>query len=48
MLLRGSAYTGDAQFTDILEWAEQGVGEDSSGYRKEFITLVRKVLVLKR
>ena len=48
MLLRGSTYAGDAEFSNILEWAQQGAGSDKSGYRSEFLTLVRKAMVLKQ
>jgi len=42
MLLRDSPYKGDASWAQVLDLAESGRGEDSHGYRAEFIELVRK------
>jgi Ca-activated chloride channel family protein len=47
MLLRNSPHKGDASFSSVLEWAEEGMGADASGYRQEFIDLVRKAKELK-
>jgi Ca-activated chloride channel family protein len=42
LLLRDSQYKGDAGFDQVLSLAEGAVGQDSFGYRQEFITLVKK------
>jgi Ca-activated chloride channel family protein len=42
MILRDSPHKGRATYPAVLEWAEDGVGEDKSGYRQEFIELVKK------
>ncbi len=41
MLLRDSAYRGDATYDAVLEIAGEGVGEDPQGRRTEFVDLVR-------
>lgn len=41
MLLRDSPYRGDATYTKVLAWAEQGISSDTNGYRSEFLELVR-------
>jgi Ca-activated chloride channel family protein len=41
MLLRGSEHAGDANPAMILEMASDSMGEDTTGYRAEFIDLVR-------
>ncbi len=46
MLLRGSAYVGDATFAQIEEIAAGAIGNDAAGYRAEFIDLVRKTMTL--
>jgi Ca-activated chloride channel family protein len=40
-LLKGSKYTGDFKYEDVLKLAETNKGEDGFGYRREFIQLVR-------
>ncbi len=40
MILRESEYRGTAAINSVLELAEQGIGQDVGGYRKEFIDLV--------
>ncbi|MDR0668153.1 MAG: von Willebrand factor type A domain-containing protein [Prevotellaceae bacterium] len=40
-LLRDSAYKGHASCRDVIELAQSGVGSDPSGYRHEFIRLVK-------
>jgi Ca-activated chloride channel family protein len=41
-LLKGGEYTGgDLGFEDVLELAEENLGQDCFGYRREFTTLVR-------
>ena len=42
MLLRGSTHAGNATYGSVLEWANSARGEDPSGYRREFVDLVRK------
>jgi Ca-activated chloride channel family protein len=41
-LLRGGQYTGSLNFEDVIEQAQDGLGEDRHGYRAEFVQLVRK------
>ena len=43
MLLRGSEHAGISTPAMILEMASESVGDDASGYRAEFLDLVRKV-----
>jgi Ca-activated chloride channel family protein len=40
MLLRGSQHVGDADYSDVMDWAEGSIGEDRMGYRQEFLELV--------
>ena len=42
MLLRDSPYKGDSSYARVLSWAEEARGTDPSGYRQEFLDLVRK------
>ncbi len=42
MLLRDSHYKGSLTFEGVLEIAEPTLGDDPSGYRREFAGLVRK------
>ena len=42
MLLRDSDHRGDLSYRMVKEWAQEGLGEDSSGYRQELIQLVKK------
>ncbi|MCB9915996.1 MAG: VWA domain-containing protein [Planctomycetes bacterium] len=42
MLLRGSAYAGNASWDRVLAWAGAALGEDPGGYRAEFLELVRR------
>ena len=48
MILRDSDYKGNGTFAAVLEWAEEGKGNDTNGYRSGFIELVRKAQALKR
>jgi uncharacterized protein DUF3520/protein with von Willebrand factor-like domain len=48
MILRDSEYKGNASLQQVLEWAQQGRGADTNGYRADFIELVRKAQALKR
>lgn len=40
MLLRNSAFKGNASFDEVLVLARDAQGRDAHGYRAEFITLV--------
>ena len=42
LLLRGSAYKGDANYDQVIRLATANRGEDAEGYRAEFIRLVEK------
>ena len=42
MILRDSPHRGRATYPAVLEWAEDGVGADKSGYRAEFLELVKR------
>ena len=42
MLLRGSEHAGDATAQSVLEIASESIGDDPSGYRAEFVDLIRK------
>jgi len=48
MLLRDSAFRGETTFSRVLVWAESGMANDPTGYRQEFLDLVRKAEVLHR
>ncbi len=48
MLLRDSKYCGDSSYATVLSLANQGLGRDQSGYRTEFVDLVRKAQELAR
>ena len=43
MLLRNSKHKGETSSGEILDWASVAIGKDDSGYRTEFLELVRKV-----
>jgi Ca-activated chloride channel homolog len=47
MLLRDSQYKGKAGFGAVIEWAREGKGRDSAGYRAGFIEMARKAERLK-
>ncbi len=47
MLLRDSRYKGTLTFDGVLEIAQSTLGDDPSGYRKEFVNLVRKAKTIK-
>ena len=42
MILRDSPHKGTANYAAVMEWAEDGLGVDASGYRHEFIDLVKR------
>ncbi|MEM7654678.1 MAG: VWA domain-containing protein [Bacteroidota bacterium] len=46
MLLRRSAYKGNADYAQVKSWATQAKGADLNGYRAEFIQLVEKAMLL--
>jgi len=46
LLLRNSKFKGDASYQDVLMQAKNAKGEDSYGYREEFINLVEKAQTL--
>ena len=48
MLLRDSPHKGNANWDTTLELAIEGQGEDTSGYRAEFISLIGKAKALSR
>jgi Ca-activated chloride channel homolog len=42
MLLRSSEYKGKSTYDQVLSMANASLGKDTEGYRKEFVSLVRK------
>ncbi len=46
-LLRGGEYTGSLKYDDVMREAEDSLGDDAHGYRKEFIELVRRAARMK-
>lgn len=46
MLLRDSAFKGDATYQDVRELARSAMGEDETGYRLEFLQLVETAELL--
>jgi Ca-activated chloride channel homolog len=48
MLLRESAHKGDLTYAGVVEIASSTVGSDGSGYRNEFLGLVKKAQSLAR
>ncbi len=42
MILRDSPYRGTATYGAVAELAEEGIGEDKGGYRRQFVDLVLK------
>jgi Ca-activated chloride channel family protein len=47
MLLRDSQYKGKGTFGAVIEWAQEGKGRDTAGYRAGFIEMARKAQALK-
>jgi Ca-activated chloride channel family protein len=47
MLLRDSQYKGKGTFGAVIEWAQEGKGRDSAGYREGFVEMARKAQSLK-
>ncbi len=48
MLLRQSEFKGNNTYNNILQMANDATGDDKEGYRKEFITLVKKAAALSK
>jgi Ca-activated chloride channel family protein len=48
MILRDSEYKGNGTLDAVIQWASEGKGSDSKGYRAGFIELLRKAQALKR
>jgi Ca-activated chloride channel family protein len=46
MLLRNSAFKGDATYEQVRELARSAMGEDETGYRLEFLQLVETAELL--
>jgi len=42
MVLRDSPYKGNSKIDDVIKLAQDSLGEDASGYRAEFLSLVHK------
>jgi Ca-activated chloride channel homolog len=40
-MLRGGKYTGKFSYEDVANLAKSGLAEDSEGYRREFMSLVK-------
>jgi Ca-activated chloride channel family protein len=47
MLLRDSQFKGKGTIGAVIEWAQEGKGRDTAGYRAGFIEMVRKAEKLK-
>ena len=48
MILRDSEHKGNGTLNAVVEWAREGKGGDSNGYRAGFIEMVRKAQTLKK
>ena len=48
MILRESEHKGNGTLGAVLEWAQEGKGNDANGYRAGFIELVRKAQALRK
>jgi Ca-activated chloride channel family protein len=46
MLLRNSAYKGNADFNSVKKMALNALGNDEEGYRKEFVNMVDNTMML--
>ncbi len=42
MVIRDSEFKGSANLNGVIELAQEGVGQDTNGYRAEFIEMVKK------
>jgi hypothetical protein len=47
MILRESEFKGNGTLGAVSEWAEEGKGADTNGYRAGFVELVQKALALR-
>jgi Ca-activated chloride channel family protein len=47
LMLRNSQYKGNLTYAAVIELAQSGIGDDTHGYRKEFVEMVRKAKELK-
>ena len=47
MLLRDSKFKGNSTYNEVIEMAKASLGKDVEGYRKEFISLVKKAAEIK-
>ena len=47
MLLRGSEHAGDSTPEMLLKIASESLGDDPSGYRSEFVDLIRKAMSIR-
>ena len=47
MILRDSQYKGEGTIGSVIEWAQEGKGRDTAGYRAGFIELAHKMQTLK-
>ncbi len=48
LLLRDSQYKGNLTYSAVQELAQDGIGEDKDGYRKEFLRMIDKAKELRR
>jgi len=48
MLLRQSEFKGSSSYNTILHTANDAIGNDAEGYRKEFVTLIKKAASLSK
>ena len=48
MILRESPHKGNASIDAVMEWAEDALGKDASGYRREFMELVKRAKEITR
>ena len=48
MLLRDSEFKGSGTLGAVMQWAQEGKGADTNGYRAGFLELVRKAQMLRR
>jgi Ca-activated chloride channel family protein len=46
MLLRNSQYKGNSSYEQVINLANASLGKDTEGYRKEFVSLVKKAAKL--
>lgn len=46
LLLKKSPYAGQLTYSDVLTWARAAKGQDTEGYRAEFIQLTEELATL--